>query len=122
VSRCTLGERHLVCGVKIKYNSLSGRAMAQLRTGVRVRAEGFGLTGKSILAVAVLVYDEKRLGGEGDLGLLAFAVGQLMYASCVLATYSSYYGVMSFWPTKLIESRRYARNFFPLETSINERD
>jgi oligosaccharide translocation protein RFT1 len=96
--------------------------MAQLRTGVRVRAEGFGLTGKSILAVAVLVYDEKRLGGEGDLGLLAFAVGQLMYAFCVLATYSSYYGVMSLWPTKLIESRRYARNFFPLETSINERD
>jgi oligosaccharide translocation protein RFT1 len=111
VSRCILCECHFACGVIIKHAFFDFRAMAQLKTSVRVRAEGLGVTGKSILTVAVLAYDDGRLNGKGDLGLLAFALGQLTYASCVLATYSHYYGVTSFWPTKLTDSRRYVTNF-----------
>jgi oligosaccharide translocation protein RFT1 len=82
------------------------RAMAELNTNVRVKAEGLGIIVKSVLSVAILVFDERRLGGRGDLALLAFAVGQLMYAVCVLSTYFRHYGMVLFWLTKINESRK----------------
>ncbi|KAG6855616.1 hypothetical protein H0H87_000251 [Tephrocybe sp. NHM501043] len=61
-------------------------AMAELRTGVRVRAEGLGITAKTVVTFLVLVYDF-RSGGDGALALIAFAAGQLAYGAAVLATY-----------------------------------
>ncbi|KAG6853215.1 hypothetical protein C0991_006118 [Blastosporella zonata] len=76
-------------------------AMAELRTGVRVRAEGLGITAKTVVTFLVLVYD-LRTGGEGGLALIAFAAGQLVYGATVLATYMTAYGIDCWWPKKPI--------------------
>jgi oligosaccharide translocation protein RFT1 len=67
--------------------------MAELRTNVRVRAEGFGITGKTLITFILLVYDTRRGEGEGALALIAFAGGQLAYGVIVLLTYLAFYGV-----------------------------
>ncbi|KAF8894999.1 Rft protein-domain-containing protein [Gymnopilus junonius] len=66
-------------------------AMGELKTGTRVRAEGLGITTRSVTTFLVLLYDAKR-GSGGDLALLAFAVGQLMYSVVMFATYVVYLG------------------------------
>lgn len=70
--------------------------MAELRTNVRVRAEGLGITGKTIVAFLILVYDARRRGG-GTLALLAFAIGQLAYGTIVLGAYIACYGTRHLW-------------------------
>jgi oligosaccharide translocation protein RFT1 len=64
--------------------------MAELRTNVRVRAEGLGITGKTVVTFLVLVYDSRR--EERTLALLAFATGQLAYGIIVLGAYLACYG------------------------------
>ncbi|KAG5650470.1 hypothetical protein H0H81_012133 [Sphagnurus paluster] len=77
-------------------------AMAGLQTGVRVRAEGFGITSKTVVTFIVLVYDARRVGGgDGALALLAFAGGQLAYGAGVLLTYIAAYGTRPLWPQRL---------------------
>lgn len=66
--------------------------MAELRTKVRVRAEGLGITGKALITFFMLVYDTRRGEGQGALALLAFAGGQLTYGVIVLLTYLTFYG------------------------------
>lgn len=66
--------------------------MAELRTGVRVRAEGLGITSKTVVTFLVLLYDTRRGGRQGELALLAFAGGQLAYGVSVLLTYVAHYG------------------------------
>lgn len=73
--------------------------MAELRTGVRVRAEGLGITAKTLVTFLVLLYDTWR-GADGKLALLAFAGGQFAYGGFVLGTYIAYYGAPNIWPTK----------------------
>lgn len=73
--------------------------MAELRTGVRVRAEGLGITAKTLVTFLVLLYDTWR-GADGKLALLAFAGGQLAYGTFVLGTYIVYYGTRNMWPTR----------------------
>lgn len=76
--------------------------MAGLQTGVRVRAEGFGITSKTVVTFIVLVYDARRVGGgDGALALLAFAGGQLAYGAGVLLTYIAAYGTRPLWPQRL---------------------
>ncbi|KAF8966965.1 Rft protein-domain-containing protein [Flammula alnicola] len=65
-------------------------AMVELKTGVRVRSEGLGITSKSITTFLILLYDSKK--GRGDLALVAFAFGQLMYSLVMFATYIVYLG------------------------------
>ncbi|KDR74152.1 hypothetical protein GALMADRAFT_227845 [Galerina marginata CBS 339.88] len=65
-------------------------AMVELKTGIRVRAEGLGITAKSITTFLILFYDSMR--GTGDLALLAFAFGQLVYGIVMFATYVVYLG------------------------------
>ncbi|KAF8966969.1 Rft protein-domain-containing protein [Flammula alnicola] len=65
-------------------------AMVELKTGVRVRSEGLGITSKSITTFLILLYDSKK--GRGDLALVAFAFGQLMYSLVMFATYIAYLG------------------------------
>jgi oligosaccharide translocation protein RFT1 len=62
--------------------------MVKLKTNVRVRAEGSGITAKSLVTFLVLVVD----GGRGRLALLAFAVGQLGYSVVCLGVYLGYLG------------------------------
>lgn len=61
--------------------------MGELQTGVRVRAEGLGITLKSITTVLVLFLDKGH-----SLALVAFALGQLMYSCCVVASYTLHFG------------------------------
>ncbi|CAA7261928.1 unnamed protein product [Cyclocybe aegerita] len=65
-------------------------AMTSLKTGVRVRAEGLGITFKSVTTFLVLLYDSRW--GSGDLALLAFALGQLVYSAVMFGAYLLYLG------------------------------
>lgn len=64
--------------------------MVDLKTNVRVRAEGLGITAKSILTFLVLLYDSRQ--GSGDFALVAFAVGQLGYSVVMFFTYIVSFG------------------------------
>jgi len=70
--------------------------MVNLKTSVRVRAEGLGITIKSITTFLILLYDTKF--GEGNLSLLAFAFGQLLYSTTMFAKYLTYFGSRAMQP------------------------
>ncbi|RDB21551.1 Oligosaccharide translocation protein RFT1 [Hypsizygus marmoreus] len=88
-------------------------AMAELRTGVRVKAEGLGITVKTIVTFLVLLYD-MRSGGH-TLALLAFAAGQLAYGAAVLFIYVAYYGVQSTWPKRPPQTQDKPTHYFDPE-------
>jgi hypothetical protein len=67
--------------------------MVQLKTNVRVRAEGCGITAKSIVTFLVLLADK-----GGSLALLAFATGQLAYSLACLVVYLVYFGMARLKP------------------------
>jgi oligosaccharide translocation protein RFT1 len=67
------------------------RAMLELKTNVRVRAEGLGITAKSFVTFLVLFVDSRR--GNDTLALVAFALGQLAYAVVVFGCYVRAFGV-----------------------------
>jgi len=62
----------------------------------RVRAEGLGITIKSLATFLILLFDSKV--GNGNLALIAFAVGQLLYSVAVLMTYLFYFGLTTMHP------------------------
>ncbi|KAJ8087062.1 Oligosaccharide translocation protein rft1 [Marasmius tenuissimus] len=66
-------------------------SMAELKTHIRVRAEGAGITLKTIVTFIVLFYDYTTQS-KRDLALLSFALGQLAYGACVFAIYAWSYG------------------------------
>lgn len=66
--------------------------MVELKTDVRVRAEGLGITTKSLATLAILYLDARR--GHDDLALIAFAAGQLAYALTVWVVYAQRFGGM----------------------------
>lgn len=72
--------------------------MVQLKTNVRVRAEGSGITAKSIVTFLVLLYDVRQGDKEGRLALLAFALGQLAYSLTCVVVYLAYFGVKKLIP------------------------
>jgi oligosaccharide translocation protein RFT1 len=74
--------------------------MGEVRTGVRVRAEGLGITCKTLVAYLVLLYDSTR-PDSGEFALVAFALGQLAYSSVVFFSYVYQMGYPTFWPTRL---------------------
>ena len=80
------------------------RAMAELQTNVRVRAEGLGITGKSLTTFLLLLYNTRR-GKDDDLALVAFAAGQLMYGLVVLFVYIAHFGDQRMWPKRPSTSR-----------------
>ncbi|KAJ6582822.1 Rft protein-domain-containing protein [Mycena sp. CBHHK59/15] len=79
---------------------MHNQAMAEMKTHVRVRAEGTGVMCKTFVTFLVLLYDSKR-GMDGELALMAFALGQLSYSLCLLLVYVSHYGLSSLFPTPL---------------------
>lgn len=78
--------------------------MVNLTINVRVRAEGLGVTIKSITTFLILVYDTKF--GQGNLTLIAFASGQLLYSITILIRYMIYFGLEAMQP-KLSSVSRY---------------
>jgi len=72
--------------------------MVDLKTNVRVRAEGLGITAKSILTFLILLYDSRE--GGGDFALVAFALGQLTYSVVMFFTYTISFGWGVLRPTK----------------------
>ncbi|THV08144.1 Rft-1-domain-containing protein [Dendrothele bispora CBS 962.96] len=76
--------------IELLAEPMHNMAMAELKTHVRVRAEGAGITCKTLLTFVVLVADARRETRTGqDLTLVAFALGQLVYGSCVLGMTNS---------------------------------
>lgn len=75
--------------------------MGEVQTGVRVKAEGLGITGKTLITSLMLWYDGNRDSGPGELALLAFATGQLAYGTIVLATYALHFRRVSWWPKRV---------------------
>lgn len=71
--------------------------MAELKTGVRVRAEGLGITSKSLTTFLLLFYNTRR-GKDDDLALVAFAAGQLMYSVVMFFVYTAHIGDQHMWP------------------------
>jgi len=64
--------------------------MGELRTAIRVRAEGLAVILKTTVTFLVLYFDPSR---DGTRALIAFALGQLAYAMTLLAVYLLHYGV-----------------------------
>jgi hypothetical protein len=67
--------------------------MTRRETSVRVRAELFGIIFKSITTFFILLYDSKS-----DLGLVAFATGQLSYSLAIIAAYLFHFGSTPMFP------------------------
>ncbi|ESK86237.1 oligosaccharide translocation protein rft1 [Moniliophthora roreri MCA 2997] len=74
--------------VELLAEPMHNMAMTELKTHVRVRAEGIGITMKAIVTFLILFCDQ-----GGDLALLAFAFGQLAYGTTVLLLYLFSYGI-----------------------------
>lgn len=74
--------------------------MGEVRTGARVRAEGLGITCKTLVTYLVLLYDSTR-PESGEFALVAFALGQLAYSVVVFFSYVYQMGYPAFWPTRL---------------------
>lgn len=73
--------------------------MAELKTGVRVRAEGLGITSKSLTTFLLLFYNASG-EEDDDLALVAFAAGQLMYSAVMFFVYISHFGDQYMWPKR----------------------
>lgn len=63
-----------------------------------MRAEGFGITAKSVTTFVVLYF------GSADLALVGFALGQLVYSLVMLAAYVVYLGFAPLQPKKISSS------------------
>ncbi|KDQ54484.1 hypothetical protein JAAARDRAFT_135495 [Jaapia argillacea MUCL 33604] len=83
--------------VELASEPFHTRAMAELRTSVRVRAEGLGVVGKAVTSFSILFYDARQPDTSGSWTLLAYAMGQVAYATLVLAVYLAQYGVRGLW-------------------------
>ncbi len=70
--------------------------MTRLKTSVRVRAEGLGITLKNITTFLILFHDSKN--DQGDLALIAFAMGQLIYSLAMIVAYTYYFGPTVIFP------------------------
>ena len=88
-------------------------AMGEALTGIRVRAEGVAITSKTATTCFVLLYDSRMSGHSGELGLVAFAAGQLAYGVFLCATYLSHFRGMSWRPTHITSS---CVNAFPVSS------
>ncbi len=74
--------------------------MADLNTGIRLRAEGIAIVGKSATTFFVLLLDPHRDDSDQHRALLAFALGQTFYSLCVWAIYAAHYGRQYLYPKR----------------------
>ncbi|KAF9269362.1 Rft-1-domain-containing protein [Marasmius fiardii PR-910] len=86
----------LAAVMELLAEPMHNMAMIELKTGIRVRAEGAGITLKTIVTFLVLLYDYTNRP-KRDLALLSFALGQLAYGTCVFVIYAwNYNGRLRF--------------------------
>lgn len=83
--------------------------MGEVRTDVRVRAEGLGIIVKTITTYLILLYDNNSRR-SGELALMAFALGQLAHSATVFWVYKSRFPQSSLWPTSLPEQQRTSKS------------
>ncbi|TFK20446.1 Rft-1-domain-containing protein [Coprinopsis marcescibilis] len=86
-----VGMYALAALVELLSEPMHNMAMVQLKTDVRVRAEGLGITCKSVVTFFVLLYDVRY--GDNSLPLVAFAAGQLTYGVIVFLSYARKLGI-----------------------------
>ena len=79
--------------------------MGEVRTDVRVQAEGLGIIVKTITTYFMLLHDSKSQH-SGELALMAFALGQLAYSAAVFGVYKLQFPQSSLWPTGLPNPQR----------------
>jgi oligosaccharide translocation protein RFT1 len=84
---------------------MHNRAMGEVRTDVRVQAEGLGIIVKTITTYFMLLHDSKSQH-SGELALMAFALGQLAYSAAVFGVYKLQFPESSLWPTGLPNPQR----------------
>ncbi|KAF9266226.1 hypothetical protein L218DRAFT_996986 [Marasmius fiardii PR-910] len=77
----------LAAVMELLAEPMHNMAMIELKTRIRVRAEGAGITLKTIVTFLVLLYDYTNRP-QRDLALLSFALGQLAYGTCVFVIYA----------------------------------
>jgi oligosaccharide translocation protein RFT1 len=77
--------------------------MGEVRTGIRVSAEGLGITVKTIITYLVLLYDSSISRRSGELALMAFALGQLAYSATVFTVYALQMPEANLLPSRLPE-------------------
>ncbi|KAI4522951.1 Rft-1-domain-containing protein [Schizophyllum commune Loenen D] len=97
--------------IELAAEPMHNATMVSLRTQVRVRAEGLAIACKTMATLAVLLYGE-RVTGDGQLALLAFAAGQLTYASTLVGVYAAHYSI-----TWLVPDFRCVEFLFATSTS-----
>ncbi|KIK74585.1 hypothetical protein PAXRUDRAFT_19721 [Paxillus rubicundulus Ve08.2h10] len=85
---------------------MHNRAMGEVRTGIRVSAEGLGITVKTIITYLVLLYDSSVSQRSGELALMAFALGQLAYSAIVFTVYTLQMPEANLWPSSLPDLRQ----------------
>jgi oligosaccharide translocation protein RFT1 len=98
VNQCIISMYHFSVLVQSDFP----RAMSEMRTGVRVRAEGFGITFKTSVTFFIMLWESMLGARQGEYALVAFAGGQLAYVLMVLAVYRFSFGQFSPWP-KIIQ-------------------
>ena len=81
------------------------RAMTELQTAVRVRAEGLGITSKTVVTFCVLLLSYLSGQNQGEYALLAFAMGQFVNSVVVLLVYLYYFRQSSFWLRRITPAR-----------------
>ncbi|KAF9228617.1 Rft-1-domain-containing protein [Gyrodon lividus] len=87
---------------------MHNRAMGEVRTGIRVSAEGLGISIKTIITYLVLLYDSSLSRRSGELALMAFALGQFAYSVVVFAVYTLQMPESSLLPSRLSERHQAA--------------
>ncbi|KAK7035777.1 Rft protein-domain-containing protein [Favolaschia claudopus] len=92
-----LGLYSLAAVLELCCEPMHNQAMAESKTHIRVSAEGMGVTLKTCVTYAVLLYDSAAKL-DGRLALLAFALGQLSYSLVLLLVYLSHYGISVLFP------------------------
>ncbi|TFK69820.1 Rft-1-domain-containing protein [Pluteus cervinus] len=76
--------------IELFCEPMHNKAMAELQTIIRVKAEGLGITIKAMVTFGILLYDRRNSGSS--VALAAFAAGQLSYSITVLLVYVYHYG------------------------------
>ncbi|KAL4065422.1 Rft protein-domain-containing protein [Scleroderma citrinum] len=85
--------------VELCSEPMHNRAMGEGCTSTRVRAEGLGISSKTVVTYLALLYDTRL--GEQKSTLLAFALGQLTYGVVVFVMYTVKIPDSRLWPTRL---------------------
>ncbi|KAJ7221716.1 Rft-1-domain-containing protein [Mycena pura] len=88
----------LAAVIELWCEPMHNQSMAEMKTHLRVRAEGTGVIFKTLVTVLVLLYDTK-MRMDGTLALMAFAAGQLSYSLCLWVVYVWHYGLSALLPS-----------------------